>query len=103
MKMLLLSSAALAALVLVTPEKASATVGAEVCGATGCAPVDPVTAGVFIAVSTAVDIERSCTKDRSRSCTKQAKKAGQNLIDYARFKKNPVKAVKRRVKKIFGW
>lgn len=82
---------------------AHATVVAEVCSATGCIPVDPVTAGIAIAVSTAANIERSCTQDRTRSCTKEAKKAGQNLVDYTRLKKNPVKALNRRLKKTFGW
>ena len=40
-------------------------------------------------------IESLCHRDKEHSCTDEVNKAGQNLIDYIRFKKNPFKAIER--------
>lgn len=83
------------------PAPAQAEVTGAICATGGCTPVDPVTAGIAIVVGSAVSIEKSCREDKEKSCTEEAKKAGQNAIDYLRFKKNPAKALERRFKKIF--
>lgn len=96
-----LSLAALTSVV--APTAAQADITGSICTATGCTPVDPVTAGAIIVIGTALSIEESCREDKERSCTEEAKKAGQNAIDYLRFKKNPAKAAERAIKKVFGW
>jgi hypothetical protein len=74
---------------------------ASVCASGACTPVDPVTAAIAVGVGIAGTLEQSCRDDKESSCTEEAKEAGQNLIDYARGKKNGFKAIERAFRKLF--
>lgn len=98
MKTLLLSGGILVA-ALATGKPASAA-AVEICGATACVPPSPASVAAA-GVAVAFGVEKRCREDRESSCTEQAKKAGQNTIDYVRGKRNLLKSVGKRLKKIF--
>ena len=47
------------------------------------------------ALAAALTALQLCENDKSTSCTEELETAGQNLIDYVRLKKNPLKAIER--------
>lgn len=61
---------------------------------------EPVTTAIILGATAVKAVEVACTDDKSKSCTEEAKKAGQNAIDYARMKKNPAKAAERAAKRL---
>lgn len=98
----IIAAAALAALgTTATSSDTRAEVNASVCANGVCKPVDPVTAAVAIGVGVATSIEKNCREDKESSCTEEAKKAGQNVVDILRGKKNGFKSAARALKRIF--
>lgn len=100
MKKLILCSVLTATLVLQTPARAEVVVGAT---ATVTGVTSAVTASAATIAASVFLVDVFCTSDKKHSCSKGAKRAGQDLIDYARGKKNGFKAIARLGQRVFGW
>jgi hypothetical protein len=68
--------------------------------ATELPPINSPLGVVTTAVGVGFSVEKACTQDKQTSCSDEVKKAGQNLLDYTRGKKNGWRSLEKKTKKL---